>query len=163
MNVITMKRATLRLAVLAVAGGGLLALGQDAGAAPRCAAPAKNRLAPYLLSPCDGATVKSHSAITFTVFDRDPAARRYAPYLSVSTTRKVVDGRLEPTTNGEGIFHQLAPDTGRAHTWTYTAAAQPYSSWWDNTPGTYYVQVEQIDYRPSNGTYSSPITSVRVR
>lgn len=163
MNVVIVKRATLCLAVLALAAGLLLESGAVAGAAPRCAKPARNRLAPYLLSPCSGARVRSHTAIRFTVFDRDPTARRYAPYLSVSTTRKMLDGRLAPTTNGEGIFHQLSPVPGRPHIWTYTADAQPYASWWDNSPGKYYVQVEQVDYRPSNGTYSSPITTVHVR
>lgn len=163
MTMTTVPRALLRLSVLAAVGGGLLALGGPAGASQRCVVKPKNRLAPHLLSPCDGARVKAHAAITFTAFDRDPTARRYAPYLSVSTSRKVVDGRLVPTTNGEGIFHQLSPVAGKRHTWSYTAAVQPYASWWDNAPGTYYVQVEQVDYRPSNGTYSSPITTVRVR
>ena len=158
-----MPRAITSLATLIAAAASLLTLAGPAGAAPGCVLKSGQRLAPYLVSPCDGASVKSHSAITFTAFDRDPENSLNPPYLSLSTSDKVIDGRLVATTNGDGIFHTLAAVTGAAHMWTLTVAPESYPSWWDNRPGTYYVQVEQIDNRPANGTYSSPIVTVHVR
>ena len=169
-----MNRATVSLTTLLAAGACLLAFGGPARAArgviransssppSGCVLQSAQRLAPYLVSPCDGASVKAHSAVTFTAFDRDPASSQYPPYLSLSTTRKMTDGRLVPTTNGEGIFHTLAPLTGAAHMWTLTATPESYPSWWDNRPGTYYVQVEQVDNHPANGTYSSPVVTIHV-
>jgi hypothetical protein len=171
MNV-TVNRARIGSAVLLAAGAAAAGLAPAAHAATgrastapasTCSHPAGPRLAPYLTSPCDGATVRPHAAITFTVVDRDPVAATYPPYLSLATTRKVVGGRLAPTLSGEGIFHTLAPVPGSAGTWTYTAQPQSFPSWWDNRPGTYYVQIEQLDTRAGHGTYTSPITTIRVR
>jgi hypothetical protein len=156
-------RATVSLTALVAVSACLFAVAGPAGAASPCVLRSTPQIAPYLLSPCDGAQVKPHSAVTFTAFDRDPLTSRYPPYLSLSTTRKVIDGRLVPTTNGDGILHTLTPVPGTAHMWTLTADPEPYPSWWDNRPGTYFVQIEQVDDRPANGTYSSPIVTIHVR
>jgi hypothetical protein len=159
----SLTRSRSLLAGLAT-GAVLLALaGGPARARAVCAPIPAQKLAPYLTAPCNGATVRRRHAVVFTAVDPDPQSSAHAPYLDLQTTRTLVDGHLTLNRNGDGIFGQMTVVAGRARTWSFTAARQIYPSWWDNRPGTYYVQVEQVDPRVASGILYGPITTVRVR
>jgi len=125
----------------------------------------KSKSAPYLISPCDGATVPEHRAITFVVYDSNPETRRSTrdwPYLDLATSRRVSGGQLIASTNGTGVFQQLSPRPGHRYEWTLTVRPQIYRSWWDNHPGARYVQIRQLDPAASSGVIDSPIVTVNV-
>lgn len=159
----------MRLTALA---GALLALvALLAAAAPAHARSActtlkpKSKSAPYLISPCDRATVANHRAITFVVYDSNRQTRRSTrdwPYLDLATSRNVTDGQLAASTNGTGVFQQLSPRARHKDEWTLTVKPQIYRSWWDNHAGTRYVQIRQLDPAAVDGVIDSPIVTLRV-
>lgn len=167
-----MKRATVTLVTLAATVAALLATliatgVSTATAASGCVLLPKSKLAPYLLSPCEGAAVVERSAVTFTVYDANALAAKSArdhPYLNLQTTHTVQDGHLAASTDGTGIFTQLMPVKGHPREWTFVSRPQSYRSWWDNHAGTDYAQIQQID--PAAGTAGilySPIVTIHVR
>ena len=158
------RAACAALAAAAALLGTLASTGASPAAAHvTCAPVARSQLAPHLTAPCNGATVRRHHAVVFTADDAAPQAAAHAPYLDLQTTRALTGGHLTLNRNGDGIFGQMTAVPGRAHTWTFTAARQSYPSWWDNRPGTYYAQVEQVDPAVASGILYGPITTVRVR
>jgi hypothetical protein len=155
----------------AIIAGCLLAVAALLSAAPASASAActtlkpKSRSAPYLISPCDQATVAEHRAVTFVVYDSNAEARRSArdrPYLDLATARTVSDGQLAASTNGTGVFQQLSPRAGHKDEWTLTVRPQSYRAWWDNHAGTRYVQIRQLDPGAANGVIDSPIVTLHV-
>lgn len=150
--------------VLAAAAVIAVALPENASAACTTLKP-RAKAAPYLLSPCDGASVAEHHAITFIVYDSDVLARRSArdrPYLDLALQRTVTAGQLAASTNGTGVFQQLLPRRGHPHEWTLTVRPQSYRAWWDNHPGTCFVQIRQLDPAATDGISDSPIVSLHV-
>lgn len=166
---ITSSHASSRLAALA---GVLLTLVAALTVAPPAHARVacttlkpKSKSAPYLVAPCDRATVAEHRAITFIVYDSNPQARRSArdwPYLDLATSPDVTDGQLAASTDGTGVFQQLSPRAGHRDEWTLTVRPQTYRSWWDNHPGTRYVQIRQLDPAAVDGMIDSPIVTLSV-
>ena len=161
-----MNRATAGVATLAAVGvslGGMLALAGPA-AARKCQLTAKSPLIPHLVSPCNGATVRTGGEVTFTVYDGNALAGKYRPYINLQTSRKLTKRHLPADTNGNGIYDQLRPVKGHPGRFTYTSRHQSYPSWWDNHKGTYYVQIQQIDSRAGIGdTFYSPIVTIHTR
>jgi hypothetical protein len=157
-------RAMVAAWLLAVAA--LLAGALPAGARTTCTMlKPKSRTAPYLIAPCEGATVAEHRAVTFIVYDSDPRTRLSAgehPYLDLATERSVSRGQLAASTNGTGVFQQLSPRRGHPHEWILTVRPQTYRSWWDNHPGTCFVQVRQLDPAAADGIIDSPIVMLHV-
>jgi hypothetical protein len=148
------KRATMGLgtfAAVAAAIFGVLALAGPAGAKQKCSIVPSSSLVPYLLSPCDGATVKANGTVTFRVHDANSQADHYPPFLNLATSRSVKHGQLKATINGNGLFDQLKRVKGKHDVWTYTSDREDFPSWFDNHAGTYYVQVQQVDSRASTG------------
>jgi hypothetical protein len=159
------KKATMALGAfttLVASMLGVFALAGPAAAKQKCAIAPSSALVPYLLSPCDGATVAANATVTFRVHDANSQAAHYPPYLNLATRRVVKHGVLKPIINGDGIFHELKRVKGSKDTWTYTSARESFPSWFDNHSGTYYLQIQQIDSRASAGTYYGPITTVHV-
>jgi hypothetical protein len=160
------KRATMGLgtfAVVAAAIFGGLALAGPAGARQKCSIVPKSALVPYLLSPCDGATVKANGTVTFRIHDANSQAGQYPPFLNLSTRRVIEHGnQLKPILNGDGLFDQLKRVKGTRHVWTYTSDREDFASWFDNHAGTYYLQVQQVDSRASTDTFYGPITTIHV-
>ncbi len=158
-----MKRATAGVATLAAVGASLAGVLAMAGpaVAKACQLKPKNPLAPHLVSPCNGATVKTGGAITFTVYDTNSQSRKYHPYINLQTGRKLSQGHLSANTDGNGLYSSMKPLKGHPGEWTYTSKHQIYPTWWDNHKGTYYVQIQQIDSRAGVGsTYYSPIVTL---
>jgi hypothetical protein len=125
----------------------------------------KSSSTPYLMAPCDGASVAEHSSVTFIVYDSNAQTRqstRDYPYLDLATERDVTDGQLAASTNGTGVFQQLSPRTGHKNEWTLTVKPQTYRAWWDNHPGTCDVQIRQLDPTATDGVTDSPIVTLRV-
>jgi hypothetical protein len=159
------KKVTVALgtcAAVAASMFGAFALAGPAGAKQKCVIVPGSSLVPYLLSPCDGATVPANATVTFRVHDGNSQAAHYPPYLNLATRRVVKHGVLKPIINGNGIFHELKRVKGSHGTWTYTSIRESFPSWFDNHKGTYYLQIQQIDSRASAGTYYGPITTVHV-
>jgi hypothetical protein len=120
---------------------------------------------PYLMAPCDGASVAEHSSATFIVYDSNGQTRqstRDYPYLDLATVRDVANGQLAATTNGTGVFQQLSPRPGHKDEWTLTVKPQTYRTWWDNHPGSCYVQIRQLDPAAADGVTDSPIVTLHV-
>jgi hypothetical protein len=125
----------------------------------------KSSSTPYLMAPCDGASVAEHSSVTFIVYDSNAQTRQSArdyPYLDLATARDVINGQLAASTNGTGVFQQLSPRAGHKDEWTLTVKPQTYRAWWDNHTGTCYVQVRQLDPTATDGVTDSPIVTLRV-
>jgi hypothetical protein len=125
----------------------------------------RSKSAPYLIAPCDRATVPQHRAITFIVYDSNPLTRRSTrdrPYLDLATSRRVSDGQLSASTNGTGVFEQLSPRPGHRHEWILTVRPQVYRTWWDNYAGARYVQIRQLDPAAPSGVIDSPIVTLNV-
>ncbi len=156
-------------ALLALLVAGCLALPASAGASAAtrtCPVVPRAKLTPYLLSPCAGARVAMGRTITFVVHDANPLAAKSAsdrPYLNLLTSRRLQDGHLAPGTDGTGIFAQLTPRRGHRGEYTLVSRPQVFKSWWDNHPGTCYVQVQQIDPTASaSGITYGPIVAIHV-
>ena len=163
-----MNRATAGVATLAAIGAsllGVLALAGSATAKRPCQVIPKSALVPHLLTPCDGATVAEGGSVTFKVHDGNSKAPRYHPYLNLTSSHKLVHGHLVNDLSGNGLFQELSPVKGHPGQWTTIGKHQIYPSYWDNHPGTYYVQVQQIDTRaPGNALmFYSPIVTIHVR
>ena len=121
--------------------------------------------APYLIAPCNEAAVAEHSSITFIVYDSNSQTRRSTrdyPYLDLATVRDVTRGQLAASTNGTGVFQQLAPRPGHKDEWTLTVKPQTYRAWWDNHTGSCYVQIRQLDPSARAGVVDSPIVTLHV-
>jgi hypothetical protein len=149
----------------ALLAGGLAASGAAtaASAATRtCVLVPTQKLAPHLIAPCDGATLKRGVDITFKAFDDNPRSQFHAPFILLDTSRRVRKGRLQNQTNGAGILAQMTPLKGHRNTWVEVAQHATYPAWWDNHAGTYYVQIQQVDSRAPGGIYVSPIVTVKV-
>jgi hypothetical protein len=149
------------LAVVAVLAAALPA---SASAACTTLKPKANS-APYLVSPCDGASVPEHHSVTFVVYDRDAQTKqstRDYPYLDLATDRDVTDGQLAASTNGTGVFQQLSPRPGHKDEWMLTVKPQTYRAWWDNHAGTCFVQIRQLEPTASDGVTDSPIVTLHV-
>jgi hypothetical protein len=124
----------------------------------------KSKLAPHLVSPCNGATLKAGINVTFKAFDDNSLSGKYQPYINVQTKRKLSHGHLVANTDGNGVFDQMKAVKGHKGHWVDVAKHQIYPSWWDNKKGTYYVQIQQIDSRAgTGGTFYSPIVTIHVR
>ena len=162
-----MKKASVSVATLAAVGAsllGVLAMAGPAAAKKKCVLIPKSHLAPHLISPCNGATLKEGINVTFKAFDNNSLSRKYQPYLNVQTRRKLSHGHLVANTNGNGVFDQMKAVKGHKGRWVDVAKHQIYPTWWDNKKGTYYVQVQQIDSRAgTGGTFYSPIVTIHVR
>jgi hypothetical protein len=161
------KKASLSVATLAAIGAsvlGVLAVAAGPAAAKKqCVLVSKNTLAPHLVSPCNGATLKEGVDVTFKVSDDNSQAGKYHPFLAVRTDRKLTHGHLVPQTDGNGVYAQLTPVKGHNGEWIVVSKHQIYPSWWDNHKGTVYVQVQQIDSRAGiSGTFYSPIVTIHV-
>jgi hypothetical protein len=160
------KKSTIGLgtiATIAAAIFGVLGLAGPAGAKQKCSIVPKSSLVPYLLSPCDGATVKANGTVTFRIHDANSEARHYPPFLNLATRRTVkAGGQLKPVLNGDGLFAQLKRVKGTSDVWTYTSNRENFPSWFDNHAGTYYLQVQQVDSRASTDTFYGPITTIHV-
>jgi len=148
------------LAVVAVLAAALPA---SASAACTTLKP-KSNSAPYLLSPCDGASVPEHRSVTFVVYDSDAQTRQSTdyPYLDLATDRDVTHGQLAASTNGTGVFQQLSPRPGHKDEWTLAVKPQTYRAWWDNHAGTCFVQIRQLDPTATDGVTDSPIVTLHV-
>ena len=159
----------VKVSVGAFAGAAALLLGVLAVAAPatakrKCVLVSKNKLAPHLLSPCNGATVKRGVTVTFKVFDNDSQSRPYPPLIALDTKKRLKNGHLVAQTDGRGIYDQLKRLKGHKNVWVEVAKPAIYPSWWDNQRGTYYVQIQQIDSRAGKGgVLYSPIVTIHVR
>jgi hypothetical protein len=156
--------ASVLCCLFAVAAVFAVALPASASAACTTLKP-KAKSAPYLIAPCNGASVSEHRSVTFIVYDSNAETRqstRDYPYLDLATDRDVTDGQLSASTNGTGVFQQLSPRPGHADEWTLTVKPQTYRTWWDNRPGTCYVQIRQLDPSASDGVIDSPIVTLRV-
>jgi hypothetical protein len=160
------KKASVSVATLAAIGAsllGVLAVAGPAAAKKQCVLQSNNQLAPHLVSPCNGATLKEGIDVTFKVFDDNSQAGKYHPFLAVRTDRKLTHGHLVPQTDGNGVYVQLKPAKGHKGEWIVVSKHQIYPSWWDNHKGTVYVQVQQIDSRAgTSGTFYSPIVTIHV-
>jgi hypothetical protein len=158
------RPAILACALLALVAALIVAVPARASAACTTLKP-KSRSAPYLISPCDQATVTEHRAVTFIVYDSNAHTRqstRDYPYLDLATTRDVTNGQLAASTNGTGVFQQLSPRPGHRDEWTVTVKPQIYRTWWDNHAGTRYVQIRQLDPSTRDGVIESPIVTLHV-
>jgi hypothetical protein len=125
----------------------------------------KSSAAPYLIAPCNRASVAEHSSVTFIVYDSNSQTRqstRDYPYLDLATARDVTNGQLAASTNGTGVFQQLSPRPGHKDQWTLTVKPQTYRAWWDNHAGTCYVQIRQLDPTATDGVTDSPIVTLHV-
>jgi hypothetical protein len=125
----------------------------------------KSSTTPYLMAPCNDSSVAEHSSVTFIVYDSNPETRqstRNYPYLDLATVRDVTDGQLAASTNGTGIFQQLAPRPGHENEWTLTVKPQTYRTWWDNHVGDCSVQIRQLDPSAADGVVDSPIVTLHV-
>lgn len=130
----------------------------------RVCSPSRGRLYPRLLSPCNGATVREHATVVFRVRDLNPLHRRYPPFLNLALSRRLRHGVLPNDTTGNGLYTQLRPVKGHPAVFFYRAPQEIYPSYWLNHPGTYYVQVQQVDARcRPHLTCYSPITTIHVR
>jgi hypothetical protein len=162
-----MKKFSASVATLAAVGAsllGVLALAGPATAKKKCQLVSKNKLAPHLVSPCNGATVKRGATITFTVFDSDSQARRYHPNIALDTRKHLSHGHLVNQVDGNGIYDELKPLKGHPNTWIEVSKHAIYPTWWDNHPGTVYVQIQQIDSRAGRGDIIySPIVAIHVQ
>jgi hypothetical protein len=150
--------------LLAVAAVIATALPASARAACTTLKP-KSASAPYLITPCNEASVAEHSSVTFIVYDSNSQTRQSTkdyPYLDLATVRDVTDGQLAASTNGTGVFQQLSPRPGHKDEWTLTVKPQTYRAWWDNHTGNCYVQIRQLDPSGTDGVIDSPIVTVRV-
>jgi hypothetical protein len=159
-------RTPVRLIVAALAAVAAVAVPARAGAAASTCSPIpKNPLVPHLLSPCDGAALHAQTAVTFKVYDGDPeAATTTPPLILVSASRKLSHGHLAAPPPLGGDFHALASEAAAPTEFTYTSPAHRFPQWWENTPGTYYVQIRQADPRAgAAGRFYSPITTIRIR
>jgi hypothetical protein len=160
------RKASASVATLAAIGAslaGVLAAAGPATAKQKCILESGNKLAPHLVSPCNGATVKEGVDVTFKVFDDNSQSGKYHPYIALRTTKKLSHGHLVPQTDGNGVYDQLTPVKGHNGQWVDVAKHQIYPTWWDNHKGTYYVQVQQIDSRAgTGGTFYSPIVTIHV-
>jgi hypothetical protein len=125
----------------------------------------KSSSTPYLIAPCDGASVAEHSSVTFIVYDSNAQTRqstRDYPYLDLASQREVTNDQLAASTNGTGVFQQLSPRPGHKDEWTLTVKPQTYRAWWDNHAGTCYVQIRQLDPTATDGVTDSPIVTLHV-
>jgi hypothetical protein len=166
-----MKKMTAGVATLAAVGAALLGVFATAGPA---AAKAKHKggssckilkpksdLAPYMTSPCSGGSVTLKSDVTFKAFDDNSLSGKYHPYINVQTKKVMEKGHLKANSDGNGVFDQMKPN-GK-NKWVYTAKDQIYPTWFANKPGTYYVQIQQIDSRAgTGGIFYSPIVTIHV-
>jgi hypothetical protein len=157
-------RASLACCLAAVATALTATLPASASAACTTLKP-KSSATPYLIAPCDGASVAEHSSVTFIVYDSNAQTRqstRDDPYLDLATVRDVTGGQLAASTNGTGVFQQLSPRPGHKDEWTLTVKPQTYRAWWDNHPGSCYVQIRQLDPTATDGVTDSPIVTLHV-
>jgi len=159
-------RLPVTVACCLVAVASLLAAALPARASAACTTlKPKSKSAPYLIAPCDGATVAEHSSVTFIVYDSNVETKqstRDYPYLDLATARDVTDGQLAASTNGTGVFQQLAPRPGHKDEWILTVKPQTYRTWWDNQARTCYVQIRQLDPSATAGVTDSPIVTLHV-
>jgi hypothetical protein len=161
------KKVSVSVATLAAVGAsllGVLAVAGPATAKKKCELVSSNKLAPHLVSPCNGATVKRGATITFTVFDDNSQSHKYHPNIALDTKKRLSHGHLVNQVDGNGIYDELKPLKGHKNMWVEVSKHAIYPSWWDNHPGTYYVQIQQIDSRAGRGDiFYSPIVTIHVQ
>jgi hypothetical protein len=131
----------------------------------RCS-PSAGPSAPRLLTPCDHAVVRAGSTVTFVVHDTDSFARRFHPYVIVAKSRKLLNGELA-SAGGDGLFTKMAPDPGHKGRFIHSTKKDvlvDFPGYWLTTPGTYYVEIAQVDdnAQPYGDRYS-PIEKLTVR
>jgi hypothetical protein len=124
-----------------------------------CAA-SSGRLAPRLLSPCNGTVLPLRHAVTLTISDTNPAVARFnEPY--VLLTRKAPrHGHVPVVNDALGIVAFANPVHGHHGHFTLTAPVEPFAGYWLITPGKYYLQIRQPD---RGHTYYSPVYTLTVR
>ena len=158
---------TAALTVCAALAATTVAGPARAGAAAngrRCSPIPANPNAPHILAPCDGARLVPEKAVTFSVYDGDSQAMTTPPLILISASRKLSDGHLATPPPLGGDFHSLTSDPADPTRFTYTSPTRLFPRWWENTSGTYYVQIRQTDTRAGRaGRYYSPITTIHVR
>lgn len=158
------KKAGSIAVTLTVMLAALSALGGVAVAKRRCSLRARPTLVPTLKFPCNRATVKAGHNITFTVVDRNSKAHKYHPFIELSKKGPNKHGRLPGVPPAGGFFDKLKPVKG--HRTLFYDRPQQYSfpGWWNITPGTYYIQIQQVDDRAGRGdTFYSPVSRITVR
>jgi hypothetical protein len=107
--------------------------------------PSKGRDYPQIMSPCNGATITLGKNFTFKIRDLNPQASQYKPFIYMSLKVKYSHGVL--LGDGNGIDEQLKPVPHRKGYFELNTAKLPrydFSGYWEVTPGTYTVQVDQI-------------------
>ena len=156
-----MRHATT-IATAACVLGALTGAAPAAGAA--CSPIPKNPLVPHILAPCNGARLAPEKAVTFSVYDGDTRAATTPPLILISSSRKLSAGALIAPPPLGGDFHSLTSVTADPTRFTYTSPVHQFPKWWQNTAGTYFVQIRQADARAGKpGRFYSPITRIRVR
>ena len=151
-------------AALAATGAAAPATAGAAAKQHSCSPIPANPNAPHILAPCDGAKLVPEKAVTFSVYDGDSQATTTPPLILVSSSRKLSDGHLAAPPPLGGDFHSLTSDPADPTRFTYTSPTHQFPKWWENTAGTYYVQIRQTDTRAGKaGRFYSPITTVHIR
>jgi hypothetical protein len=157
------KGGSLLIAVAAVLVA-LSALGGTALAKRRCSLRARSALVPTLKFPCNRARVATGHNITFTVVDRNSKAHRYRPFIELSKKGPNKHGRLPNVPPTGGFYDELKPVKHHSTLFTDRPDQNSFPGWWDITPGTYYIQIQQVDDRAGIGdTFYSPVSRITVR
>jgi hypothetical protein len=148
----------------ALAGTTLIGPAVAGAAAKRSCSPIPaNPNAPHILAPCNGTKLVPEKAVTFSVYDGDSQATATPPLILISASRTLTDGHLAAPPPLGGDFHSLTSDPADPTRFTYTSPMRLFPKWWENTAGTYYVQIRQTDTRAGTpGRFYSPITTVHV-
>ncbi len=163
-----MTKPFLRLASRFALAAALMALfAFPAGAAAKshrsCSLRAGS-LTPTLSFPCNRATVHVGHNLTFKVRDRNSKAHRYPPFIELTSKRPGRHGRLPADPGAGGIYGQLRAVKGDPTLFTYRPTTYSFPGWWLITPGTYYVQIQQVDDRAGSSlTFYSPVSTIYVR
>jgi hypothetical protein len=142
----------------------MLALSGTAAAKKRCSLRAPSALVPTLKFPCNRATITKGHNVTFTVVDANSKAHRYRPFFELSKQGPNKKGRLPENPAVGGVFDEMKPVKGHPTLFSDRPDQHIFPGWWDITPGTYYIQIRQIDSRAGIGdTFYSPVSRITVR
>jgi hypothetical protein len=157
-------RTRVAVPALIAALATMLALTGTAAAKKRCSLRARSALVPTLKFPCNRAKIAKGHNVTFTVVDANSKAHKYRPFIELSKKGPNKKGRLPQVPPTGGVFDQLKPVKGHSTLFSDRPDQHIFPGWWDITPGTYYIQIRQIDDRAGIGeTFYSPVSRITVR
>ncbi|MBV9474403.1 MAG: hypothetical protein JO206_15670 [Solirubrobacterales bacterium] len=128
---------------------------------PPCSLSA-GKLAPQIISPCNGAGVAQGQRLTFEVRDLNPNAPALAPYLYL-TSKAPHHGRLSWSPSVFVVYDTMQPIHGHPGLFQDRPLLLTYPGWFLITPGRYYVQAMQIDESVPGGFRYSRVQTVVVR